>query len=333
VVLAPQPLTLYPFPQNPEDRIIMKIRAQLVAACGLIALSLASCAGPAGAQSQAQAAVQSTAPTEEATAVVGPALWKLSDEDTTIYLFGTVHVLPDGIEWYDQRIQGAFEASDELVTEVDVSNQAAMAGHIASAAMLGQGANLREMMTAEDRAQYEAALAGLGLPVAALDGFEPWFAALNLSVLPLMQAGYNPAAGVEMALVARAEGKERNELETMEQQIAIFDGMDPAYQLTYLDSTVESMDEVVPMVNEMVAEWLEGDADRLAEIMNAEVDDAYLYNRLLIDRNASWVQWIEQRMDRPGTVFVAVGAGHLAGAGSVQDQLEQRGYVVSRINE
>lgn len=308
----------------------MKFRSHLVAACGIVALSLAACTGPAGAQAQAEAAVQAAI---EAPAPTGPALWRLSDADTTIYLFGTVHVLPEGIDWYDQRIQRAFEASDELVTEVDVSNQAEMAGFIAGAAMLGQGANLREMMTPEDRAQYEGALAGLGLPVAALDGFEPWFAALNLSVLPLMQAGYNPSAGVEMALVTRAEGKQRNELETMEQQIAIFDGMDPAYQLTYLDSTVESMNEVVPMVNEMVAEWLEGDADRLAEIMNAEVDDAYLYNRLLVDRNAHWVEWIEQRMQAPGTVFMAVGAGHLAGVGSVQDQLEQRGHVVSRIIE
>ncbi|MCX7676523.1 MAG: TraB/GumN family protein, partial [Alteraurantiacibacter sp.] len=59
--------------------------------------------------------------------------------------------------------------------------------------------------------------------------------------------------------------------------------------------------------------------------------DGYLYDRLLIQRNANWVRWIERRLEQPGTVFVAVGAGHLAGPGSVQDQLQERGHVVSRI--
>ena len=294
----------------------MTIQRFRIAATTVLALSLAAWTAPAMAQ-----------------AAGGPALWQLADEDTTIYLFGTVHVLPQGIDWYDARIQQAFNASDELVTEVDVSNQAAFGAYIQQAATLADPAGLRGLMSADDRTQYEAALGALGLPPAALDGFEPWFAALNLSVLPLMQAGYDPTAGVEMALSAIAGDKERKALETMEQQIAIFDGMEMAYQLTYLDATVESAAEVVPMVDEMVAEWLEGDAERLAEIMNAEVDDDYLYHRLLIERNTNWVEWIEQRLDQPGVVFVAVGAGHLAGQGSVQDQLAQRGHVISRITE
>lgn len=300
----------------------MSIKRLLATATTALALTLASCAAPLEA---------GLAETPPAGAIPGPALWQLSDEDTTIYLFGTVHVLPDGIEWFDPRVERAFAASDTLVTEVDVSNQEAMAVFIAEAATLQGGQTLRELMTDDDRNEYEVAITALGLPVAALDGFEPWFAAINLSVLPLLQAGYNPSAGVESALSERAGTKTRGELETMEQQIALFDEMEMSFQLTYLDLTVGSMNEVVPMVNEMVAEWLEGDAVRLAEIMNSEMGDEYLYDRLLTDRNTNWVQWIEQRMAQPGTVFVAVGAGHLAGEGSVQDQLRQRGHVVTRI--
>ncbi|MCL6251987.1 TraB/GumN family protein [Altererythrobacter sp. KTW20L] len=300
----------------------MTIKRLLVATAALFGLALSACAAPV-------ATTVADAPPVDA--VSGPALWQLADEDTTIYLFGTVHVLPDGIEWYDQRIARAFEASDVLVTEVDVGDQAAMASYIAGAAALESGQTLRGLMADDSRVKYEAALTVLGLPVNALDSYEPWFAALNLSVLPLLQAGYNPTTGVEMALAARAAGKQRDELETIEQQIGLFDGMAMEYQLTYLDATVEGMDEVVPMVNEMVSVWLQGDAVRLAEIMNSEMDDDYLYNRLLIDRNTTWVQWIERRMEQPGTVFLAVGAGHLAGAGSVQDQLEQRGHTVTRI--
>lgn len=264
-------------------------------------------------------------------AAPGPALWQVADEDTTIYLFGTVHVLPEGMEWLDSRIAEAFAQSGELVTEVDVENQAAMALHIAEAARLADPRGLRALMSADDRRQYEDAMGTLGLPVDVLDTYEPWFAALNLSVLPLIQSGYNPASGVEMALAGMAGSRARTELETVEQQIALFDGMDLPYQLDYLDRTVEALDTVVPTVNEMVTVWLEGDADRLAAIMNSEMADGYLYDRLLIQRNANWVRWIERRLEQPGTVFVAVGAGHLAGPGSVQDQLQERGHVVSRI--
>ncbi len=300
----------------------MSLKRLLAAFFAMFGFALSACAAPV------EVAVVETPPAD---AISGPALWQLSDEDTTIYLFGTVHVLPDGVEWYDARIARAFDAADVLVTEVDVSDQAAMADYIAGAAALAGGQTMRSLMSDENRTQYDAAMTALGLPPAALDGYEPWFAALNLSVLPLLQAGYNPTSGVEMALAERATGKERTELETIEQQIGLFDGMALEYQLTYLDATVESVGDVVPLVNEMVAEWLEGDAVRLAEIMNGEMDDDYLYSRLLIDRNANWVQWIEQRMAQPGTVFVAVGAGHLAGQGSVQDQLQQRGHTVTRI--
>jgi uncharacterized protein YbaP (TraB family) len=261
----------------------------------------------------------------------GPALWQIADDDTTIYLFGTVHVLPADVEWYDARIELAFTSSDVLVTEVDMTDQAGMTAIIGQRALLESGSTLRDMMSEEDRAEYESAMQAMGLPPAALDQFEPWFAALNLSVIPLLQAGYDPNAGVEMALEARAGDKERGALETVEEQIALFDEMAPEYQLTYLDTAVESLPEVVPMVGEMIAEWVEGDADRLGEIMNGEIDDPYLYNRLLVQRNANWVGWIEDRLDEPGTVFIAVGAGHLAGDGSVQDQLEDRGHTVTRI--
>ena len=305
----------------------MTFKRLLAATAALVALSTAACASPVDAGT----VEVGTAEVPPVGAVPGPALWQLSDADTTIYLFGTVHVLPEGIDWYDARIARAFGASDQLVTEVDVSDSAAMAEQMTRAAQLAGGQTLRDMMTSDDRAQYDAAMSGLGLPPAALDGFEPWFAAINLSMLPLLSAGYDPASGVESALAGRATNKQRGALETLDQQLDLFDGMDLPYQLSYLDMTVEGVDEVVPTIQEMVAAWLAGDAAQLGEIMNAEMEDDYLYDRLLIDRNANWAGWIETRMNQPGTVFIAVGAGHLAGEGSVQDQLQRRGLSVTRI--
>lgn len=264
-------------------------------------------------------------------AVPGPALWQVADEDTTIYLFGTVHALPEGKNWFDGRIERAFNSADELVTEIDVSSAASSAQALQAASALPEGQTLRALMTDENRQQYEAALVGLGLPVEALDKYEPWFAAMTLSLLPLLRSGYQTQSGVELSLNGRAGDKTRGALETIEQQVGLFDTLPQEAQLAFLDGTVEKLDDATSTLDAMVAEWLEGDAVALAELLNAELTDPVLYERLLTSRNANWAGWIENRLEQPGTVFIAVGAGHLAGAGSVQAQLKDRGLKVRRI--
>ncbi|HWK41488.1 MAG TPA: TraB/GumN family protein [Croceibacterium sp.] len=265
-------------------------------------------------------------------ALPGPALWQVADEDTTIYLFGTVHALPRDKQWFDDRIARAFNASDELVTEVDISDLARSSAALQQSGQLPEGQNLRSMMSTDDRMEYEAALIALGLPVETLDTYEPWLAAMTLSLLPLLRSGYDTQSGVEMALGERAgDGKKRAALETVNQQIELFDTMPIDAQLAFLDQTVEQIPQATSGLDAMVAEWVEGDAAGLANLMNAQLTDPVLKDRLLIQRNAHWAEWIEQRLEQPGTVFIAVGAGHLAGAGSVQDQLRKRRLKVTRI--
>jgi uncharacterized protein YbaP (TraB family) len=269
--------------------------------------------------------------TPPAGAVPGPALWQVSDDDTTIYLFGTVHALPQSTTWYDGRIERAFNASDELVTEIDMASAAASSQALQAASLLPEGQTLRDLMNAEDRQQYEAALVGLGMPVETLDRYEPWFAAMTLSLLPLLRSGYDPQSGVEYSLGGRAGEKKRGALETVEEQVALFDTLPQEAQLAFLDETVEKLPEATSTLDAMVAEWVEGDAVSLAAMLNAELTDPVLYERLLTKRNANWAGWIENRLEQPGTVFIAVGAGHLAGKGSVQDHLKKRGLKVNRI--
>lgn len=265
-------------------------------------------------------------------AVPGPALWQVSDEDTTIYLFGTVHALPKDKAWFDSRIERAFNASDELVTEIDIGNSTATSQALQAQALLPEGQSLRALMTPDDRMEYEAALVTLGVPVETLDRYEPWFAAMTLSLLPLLRSGYDTQSGVEMSLGSRAgDGKKRAALETVEEQIMLFDGMPQDAQLAFLDETVNKIGEASTSLDAMVAEWIKGDAVELARLMNAELTDPVLKDRLLIHRNANWADWIKRRLDQPGTVFIAVGAGHLAGAGSVQDQLRKRHVKVKRV--
>ena len=265
-------------------------------------------------------------------AVPGPALWQVADKDTTIYLFGTVHALPKDKNWFDGRIERAFSASDELVTEVDITDLASSTQALQAQGMLPEGQSLRGMMMPEDREEYEMALVSLGIPVETLDRYEPWLAAMTLALLPLLRSGYDTQSGVEMALGQRAgEAKKRGALETIDQQIALFDGMPMEAQLAFLDQTVAQIPNATVSLDAMVAEWIEGDAVELARLMNSELTDPVLRDRLLIQRNASWADWIKRRLEEPGTVFIAVGAGHLAGEGSVQDQLRERRVRVKRV--
>jgi uncharacterized protein YbaP (TraB family) len=263
----------------------------------------------------------------------GPAMWKVADEDTTIYLFGTVHILPQGIEWYDTTIATALEGSDMIVTEIpmDPASEAAM-GQLAQAkGVLPAGTTLRSLLTAEQKVTFEAAMAKIGAPAEAFDPLKPWLAGLTMSLIPLMQQGYTPGAGVEKVLLSKVGDKPQGALETAEFQLGIFDGMDQAAQVTFLMEAVEGMDEAAPMLNRMVSEWAQGNPDKLAEVMNEGMDDPAVADALLYSRNRNWAEWIDARLDQPGSVFIAVGAGHLAGAKSVQDYLAEKGITAMRV--
>ena len=276
-----------------------------------------------------------TAPVAAQAAVAkGPGLWKVADEDTTIYLFGTVHALPESVEWYQGPIESALAASQELVTEIPdgAAKDPAAQQMVMAKALLPADESLRDILSEPDRTSYEIALTRLGLPPAAFDRFEPWFAGMTLAVVPLMQAGYTAESGVETKLeeLAPADAA-RGALETLEWQIELFDTLPVESQLAFLMASADNIDEVVPMMDRMVAEWLEGDADGLAALMNEGLTDPVLADALLYQRNKRWAEWIDERLDRPGTVFIAVGAGHLAGRDSVQDYLTRSGLAVTRV--
>lgn len=270
---------------------------------------------------------------ETASAATGPALWKVADEDTTIYLFGTVHVLPQGVEWYDATIADALEGADMIVTEIpmDAASEAKLQQLSMTMGMLPAGTTLRSLLTPEQTAAYEAAMAKIGAPPAAFDPLKPWLAGLTLSLVPLMQQGYDPNSGVEKVLLAKAGDKPQGALETAEFQLGIFDSMTTEGQVAFLMESIDGMDEVKTTLDRMVSEWAKGDADNLAAIMNDGMSDPAVAEALLYKRNANWAEWIDGRLEQPGSVFIAVGAGHLAGARSVQDYLAQKGITVTRV--
>lgn len=293
-----------------------------------------------GGHAGAQAAPVAAAPPAPASASIpaDPALWVVKDEDTTIYLFGTVHVLKPRLSWFDSAVRAAFDKSGQLVLEIPLPDPAEAQKVILPLAVDASGKTLRSKLTEGERKEYEAAMGKLGLPPAALDQFDrlkPWFAAVTIAQIALQKAGYSPDEGAEKALNAAAgtAGKPVSGLETLQQQLGYFDTLPEKDQIAFLMSGVRDLDTFGALIDGMVERWKAGDADGLSKLMNRDVSSQpTLYKVLLADRNARWATWIDNRMKTPGTVFVAVGAGHLAGKDSVQAQLTKYKLKAVRIS-
>ena len=281
-------------------------------------------------------AAPACAQTPPATAVqdADPALWVVRAKGSTVYLFGTIHVLKPGLTWFDEAVRKAFDRSDQVVLELVLPDPARMQAIVAASATQVTGPTLTERLAPARRQQFASALTGLGLPVNAFDRVKPWFAATNLSILPLMKLGYDPANGPESIITAEAKAQNKPVvgLETAEQQIGYFGALSDKAQIGFLDSTLDELPKVGSTMSTMVDEWAKGQPDALAREMNDSLKDSPEVARvLLVDRNKRWAGWIQDRLKTPGTVFVAVGAGHLAGPQSVQRQLARLGIRAERV--
>ncbi len=263
-----------------------------------------------------------------------PALWVVKDADTTIYLFGTVHVLKPGLHWFDGGVRKAFDASNTLVLELVMPPEAEMQQIVTELGTHPGGPPLPDQLPRAEAEKMRAALPELGLAPNALDHADPWFAATMLSVLPLRQLGYDDKQGAEQQLTdaAKASGKQIEGLESARQQLGYFDALSPPAQRAMLVEAIDDLPQAGAKLDQAVTAWRKGDAEGLARLVNEDMASSpEIAEALLVRRNRNWADWIAKRMQRPGTVFVAVGAGHLAGSQSVQVELARRGLKVERV--
>lgn len=314
-----------PFTRNAMRQTVFATVFALTAAIGFH--------GVAGAQqSQTAPAPTTNVPVEPATQL-RPALWLVRDADTTIYLFGTVHLLHPGLNWLNGPVAKALAQSDTLVTEVvktddeDLALQAA----VLDLAMLPHGQSLRALMKPDTRQAYEALLSREGIPADAFDQYEPWYPAIVLSMLPLIKQGMMPDSGVEAKLNEVHGRRNREGLETSRFQIELFDTLPAAAQYSYLASVVAHYDEIGPKMESLVTAWGKGDDKAIGVAMLENDDVPEVAEALVRRRNETWASWISNRLEHPGTVFIAVGAGHLAGPDSVQHYLEAGKLTVERV--
>jgi hypothetical protein len=262
-----------------------------------------------------------------------PALWKIADEDTKIYLFGTIHALPKGLAWRTPALERALAEADELVLETVLDET--QKGAVAKAALaMGIGKDLpplKERVPAEKRAELAKLIAVSGAPEKALDRMETWAATHVLMASSMKRLGADAAEGVERRL-AGGSAKPVSGLETVEQQLGFLDQLSEGAQRALLVSALEDPVSTKAQFQDMVKAWAAGDTDAIARTFDDETMlSPELRKVLMTQRNAVWADWLQQRLAKPGTVMVAVGAGHLAGRDSVQAMLAAKGLKAERV--
>lgn len=263
-----------------------------------------------------------------------PALWKLSDPDTTIYLFGTVHLLKAQTQWFDPDLKAAFESSNELVVELVEPDPAEFNRVLLHRAVDADGPPLSSKLSSDDVQHYSKAMADLGLSPHAFEQLKPWSIALLLTLIRIQNLGYAPQHGVDKVLIqmARASDKSVVPLESPDDQLSILDELPEADQIKWLQEVVRTLLEKDSSITQIVQHWLAGDMNQLMKLFNQDMDQIpSLKSALMTNRNKRWTDWLVKRLDTPGTVFVAVGAAHLAGDDSVQTMLKGRKLSVERI--
>jgi uncharacterized protein YbaP (TraB family) len=259
-----------------------------------------------------------------------PPLWRIADEDSEIWLFGTVHVLPADLAWRSQRLDAAFASADELVTEADVSGD--LAALAARYGALPHGEMLADRLAPSVRAQLMRVGASLNLPPAEIETMRPWLAALRLSFLFAASQGQQSTAGIEAVLLplARARGMRLSYLETPQQQIRTLADLSEADQIRFLESTLTDIEAGVAILETTQRAWAEGDTAALERLLDAQMRSAGpgAYEALITRRNRAWAQTIEQKLEGAGRTFYAVGAAHLLGGDSVVTLLRRNGVRV-----
>ena len=292
-------------------------------------------ASACGAKSAPEPTSEATPDPISASVTADPAFYKISDEDTTIYVLGTIHVLPDDYDWFDGELREAFNRSGELVMEMVAPDPATMGGIVQKLAIDPNGKKLSSYFDAETKSKYDAQLAAMNIPADAFEAFEPWMVSVTLTAMQMETMGLTSELGVEAILTkaAQTSGKKISGLETAVQQLGFFDNLSKEAQLALLEASLDDLDENEKLMNDMVKGWSKGDIAGLAELMNESMEEnPELITALLTDRNERWAEWVKTRMDSPGTVFMAVGAGHIAGEGSLFDVLDDDGIDAVRLD-
>jgi uncharacterized protein len=263
-----------------------------------------------------------------------PALWRVSGGEGTVWLFGSVHLLPEGGFAVGGDLAEAIDDADRVCMEIDpnADDEAARTSITLARAVDPKGRNLFELL-GDDADRVRAKAAGAGVPLDALAMFEPWFAGITVSVMALQSHGYDVQHGVEQVIEAAAAkaGKGGCGLETLDGQLGMLDGLPADLQAEILMQAIDEATDVDELIGPMLEAWRAGDEAGLEKSLDDDFDGyPELADALIYRRNARWADQVSDMLRDGEDVLVVVGAMHLVGDRGLPALLEQRGYRVER---
>jgi len=262
-----------------------------------------------------------------------PPVWVVRDADSELVLFGSIHVLPPGLDWTPPALAGALKSADDLWFElpIDPASEAETARLAMQTGLLPLDKSLSSLLPAADAARMARMAQRYGVPLPTLERLEPWFAEVALAQAIYLQAGGAVDSGVEKSVSALAPpGLARRAFETPAEQVTLFNGAPQAEQIASLRQTLKEMETEPDQYRALIAAWMSGDLkaiDREA-IQPLRKASPLIFKRFLTDRNARWLPMLRQRLAGSGRTVVVVGVGHLIGPGGLPARLRALGYSV-----
>ncbi len=272
----------------------------------------------------------------------GNFLWKATKGESAAFLLGSIHIVPDDIYPLNSAIEKAFESSDLLAVEADMSSldQTKVQMLTMQKGLYLDGNSLEKVLDYETYRSLEAALDSLKLlSISQVKIMKPWLAAITVPQLLIMKYGYSLDNGIDMHFLKAA--KKRNmkilELESAEFQIELISGFSEDLQVRFLKSALKETGNFKQKFDQMVSAWKKGDAKGMDKIINDELKKdkelAPVYDKLIGERNITMTGkidgWLKE--NKKETYFIVVGAGHLTGNGGIVELLKKKGYKLEKL--
>jgi len=263
-------------------------------------------------------------------------IWKISGPAGAVYLVGSVHLLTKDYYPLSPALDTAFKDSDLLVEEADLGELEAPASQfkLLSRGLLPGDQSLDKVLSPATYALVAKRVNDLGMPIEPLKRFKPWMLALTLEELEWQKAGFDASLGLDRHFFdrAKAEGKTLQGLETVDYQLSLFDGMTMAEQDRLLAESLKDVDKEQTSVRRLTDAWKAGDAAGVERIVLDDVkDDQLMYERLLVNRNRTWLPKLDALLTRNRRAFVVVGAAHLVGPDGLLAMFRAKGYKVDQL--
>ena len=264
---------------------------------------------------------------------VHPALWLVEGPNgQQAWLFGTIHALPQPVEWRSSKIESALAGSDRLMLEVaQIDDDAATAQAFAALARSPGLPPLDQRVAPELRDELAAALTHDHMPRGALDAFETWAAALMLQQAAAQAGKADAANGIDRALL-HGYTKPVGEFEGAAVQLAIFDQLPERVQRDLLHAAITEQDQAGAELRKLEQAWASADLNLIERETDRDfLTDPVLRDALLVNRNRAWLVKLTGLLRSGAHPFVAVGAAHLVGPDGLPAMLAAQGYKVSRL--